>query len=185
MSRVPPLSLLCVQVLSQSPDQLHLVFGRLKLNLLYPLLPPDAPVTQLDPCFWASVAQIYNHVPSTFITYPIHLAHADLPLLQRIPQTPDFSLLTLLELPGCAQATDDLFHHTKHLYSLTALDISGTSVSSDAIKRLGGTLISDLTAPPASHGRSPLRILRLYNCKSIDNTLFSFLHKFPLLSVLG
>lgn len=185
MGRVPPLSLLCVQLLSQSPDQLHRVFGRLKLNLQYPILPPDTHVTQLNPCLWASLAQIYHRVPSTFITYPIHLAHAHLPLLQRIPQTPHFSLVTLLELPGCAQATDNLFHHAKLLYSLTALDISGTNVSSDAIKRLVGTLISDLTAPYASHGRPPLRILRLYNCKSIDNTLFSFLHKFPLLSVLG
>lgn len=181
MYRVPPLSLLCVQLLSQSPDQLCRVFGRLKLNLLYSLLPSDASVTQLDPCLWASLVQIYHNVSPTLITYPIHLEHVQLPLLQRIPQTPHFSLITLLELPGCAHVTDNLLYHAYHLHSLTALDLSGTAVSSNAIKLLAGTLM----APHASRGPWLLRILRLYNCKNIDNTIFPFLHKFPLLCVLG
>ena len=181
MYRVPPLSLLCVQLLSQSPDQLYRVFGRLKLNLLYQLLPPDASVTLLDPSLWASLVQIYHNVSPTLITYPIYLEHVQLPLLHRIPQTSHFSLITLLELPGCAHVTDNLLYRTFHLHSLTALDVSGTAVSSNAIKHLAGTLM----APHASHGPWRLRILRLYNCKNIDNTIFPFLHKFPLLCVLG
>ncbi|KAF8628384.1 hypothetical protein AX15_003910 [Amanita polypyramis BW_CC] len=182
--RVPPLSLLCIQLLSESPDQLFNVFGEFKLNLPCPLLPPDAPVTQLDPRLWASFVQIYRDTSATFITYPIQLLHTHQSLLQRIPQTPYFSLITLLELPGCTRVTDDFLHHAKYLHSLAALDISGTTVSYIAIKRLAQTLVTDPKGPHAWHGPLPLRILRLRNCRNIDNLIFPFIPKFSLLCVL-
>ena len=184
---IPALSFLCLLLLSESPEHLHRVFGHRRLNPSYPFLPTDAHITQLYPRLWASIVQIFDHVPSTFVTYPISLFHVDLPLLQQIPQTQHFSLITLLELPGCPQVTDDFVSHFIHLHSLAALDISGTKVSYLAIKRLSQSLILETSpsSPRAWHGPWPLRILRLHNCRNIDNLIFQYLSKFPLLCFLG
>ncbi|KAK2466925.1 hypothetical protein APHAL10511_001183 [Amanita phalloides] len=177
--RVAPLSLLCVELLSRSPHELHRVFGKLRLNWLY-----SPPAALTDPCLWASFVQIYNHLPPTFISFSIHLLHLHLPLLQSIPQTPYFSLITLLDLPDCRHVTDAFARHLLHLHSLVALDISRATVSCNAIKHLAQTLTTNLIAPQPSHGPWPLRILRLHGCKNIDNTIFPYLLKFPLLCVL-
>jgi len=106
--------------------------------------------------------------------------------LQQIPLTQYFSLITLLELPGSPQVTDDFISHFIHLHSLVALDISGTKVSYLAVKRLSQSLILETSpsSPRAWHGPWPLRILRLHGCRNIDNLVFQYTSKFPLLCVL-
>ncbi|KAM6500530.1 hypothetical protein JOM56_003544 [Amanita muscaria] len=179
---VPPLTYLCVQLASQVPHLLYRVFGSLKLAPSFDLVSPHT----LSPCVWASIVQIFNQLPPSFITYPIHLLHNDMTLLLHIPQTPHFSLLTLLELPGCIQVTDDSISRLFQLHSLVAVDLSGTKISYLAIKRLAQylTLEGSGLGPRTWRGPWPLRILRLYNCRNIDNLIFPSLSKFPLICVL-
>jgi len=147
-------------------------------------------LSQVDPRLWAVIIQVLTQLPDALRVYPIALADKHLPQLQRIPSTPDFSFVTVLELPACAHLTDDTILELKQLHALCALDASQTLVTAQGIRRLCGTqtfAAENEGIDMASRRRGPwsLRILRLRNCQGVTNKIFDVISGFPLLSVLG
>lgn len=215
---MPSLVCFCIQSLYQFPDQIHAIgnislryqpppspFAYDILRVLIPSYDPNDPndktfqlyeplppldLTEVDPRLWATLIQIYENLPYSFNTYPIPLSDPHLPLLQKIPSTPQFTLITVLELPGCTDLTDNTIVELKALHTLCALDASWTKVTTHGIKVLAGTLLWDdetdgNTGRRSRRGPWGLRILRLRHCWKIDNDIFPHLAKFVLLSVLG
>ena len=204
---VPSLSYFCIHTLYKFPDQVHAI-GNIRLpyqpptsplsyDILRALIPSyshpgaDLDFSGVDPRLWATLVQIYDNLPEVFRTYRVPLSDEHVPLLQRIPSTSQFSLITILELPGCRDLSDDTITNLKGLDSLCAFDATGTRLTAYGIKVLAGTVLwSD---HDGEHGggkrrqRGPwgLRILRLRNCSKIDNKVFDCLTKFILLSVIG
>ncbi|KIM49130.1 hypothetical protein M413DRAFT_21405 [Hebeloma cylindrosporum] len=189
MSRVPSLVACCVQALATYVDQAYAlpVPLRLRSRLLIDQLVPDH--LRLDPRLWATIVQVFDApLPPAFASHTLPLLHAHQPLLQAIPSTSKFSLITVLFLPGCVHLTDATIHHLKTLHTLSAFDASNTSLSDYAIQTLAATLFLDEEDCDPSgrkyRGPWPLRILALRNCKQITDRVFDYLDKFPLLSVL-
>lgn len=86
------------------------------------------------------------------------------PLLQRIPTTEHFSLLTVLEIPGCSHLTDDTIVRLAVIHTICVLDASNTPLTAQGIRRLSGTLRwGDDGVDIANQRRGPwqLRILSL------------------------
>lgn len=195
---VPSLVCLCIEKLALYPDQIAGVAltyapseDSTQFDILKALIPFYADdsfsISLVDPCLWATLVQIFGtSLPEIFTTYQIPLKHTLLPLLQRIPSTPTFSLVTILELPGCTQLTDDLALTLRSLHTLTAFDASGTALSSWGLRKLlMPALLVDDTEQSPMNGPWGLRMLRLRNCKAVDQTIFKSLEKLLLLSVLG
>ncbi|KAJ7097937.1 hypothetical protein B0H15DRAFT_945494 [Mycena belliarum] len=189
----PSLSWFCLTKLALYPDQIALdvrlnrraPVSNASYDILRALIPslslPEFDWANVDPRVWATVVQIYDALPAVFQCYPIPLADEHLPLLQDVKSTPQFSLVTILELPGCPELIDATIVNLKHLHTLCAFDASATSLSAYGIKILSGTVSwSDNTR----RGPWGLRILRLRNCRNIDNDISSHLHPFHLLSML-
>ncbi|KAF8902098.1 hypothetical protein CPB84DRAFT_1846509 [Gymnopilus junonius] len=175
--RVPSLVSLCVCALVPFPEQVHRLPVRLHPRFLDELI-PDHP-SLLDPRLWAVIVQIFDPLPASLASCTLPLADTHLPLLQTIPATPAFSLLTLLALDACPHLTDDSIVHLKFLHTLAALDASNNNLSSYAIQSLAATLDSqDIRGP------WHLRILSLRNCRQVTNDAFPHLLRFPLLSVI-
>ncbi|KAJ7685168.1 hypothetical protein DFH06DRAFT_1157677 [Mycena polygramma] len=152
------------------------------LCALVPSLPlPEFDWASVDPRLWATIIQIYDNLPSVFQSYPIPLADMHLPLLQQVKCTPIFSLATILELPGCRELSDTTVVNLKHLHSLCALDASDTALSAHGLKILSGTVLWNDRDRKGPWG---LRILRLRNCRAIDDKIFPYLAQFILLSIL-
>ncbi|KZP11996.1 hypothetical protein FIBSPDRAFT_755766 [Athelia psychrophila] len=202
-SCVPSLVSYAVKALFVYPEQIH-VLGSQRLqyrasssllrDVLRDLIPwydpedPDFCLKEVDPRLWATLAQSFSGLPDSFRTYHIPLDDQYLPLLQQIPSTEHFSLVTILELPDCAAVTDDTMLNLKQLSSLCALDISGTAVTTHGIQNLARTLVwNDLDDTDVTDKRGPwaLRILDVRKCKSIDNDIFACAEQFILLTVLG
>ncbi|GLB34965.1 hypothetical protein LshimejAT787_0205300 [Lyophyllum shimeji] len=179
--RVPSLSWICLQRLVHFVDELH----HLPVRLNY--LPDRSDVlhgTQpLDPRLWATLVQVYDNLSHRFRALEIPLADPHLIRLQRIPHTPRFSLLTILDLPACPHLTDTSIVSLSPLHSLVALDASATSLTAYGIKALAGTLLW-VDDGPDRRGPWPLRILRLRYCVDMDDDVYPHLAKFPLLSVV-
>ncbi|KAI0950378.1 hypothetical protein AcV7_008864 [Taiwanofungus camphoratus] len=206
LSYVPSLAYFCIKKLLEHPDQVHsLGVARILYQLpespgaydiLRALIPSyradeELDLSQVDPRLWACIIQIYRALPPAFRTYTLPLSDVHLPLLQRIPSTPDFALLTVLELPGCGGLTDDTVVELRVLHGLCAFDASGTALSAWGISRLSKTLVfaedeeqlgGILTRP--RRGPWGLRMLSLRNCMNVGNKIFNSLTKFPLLSVV-
>ncbi|KAJ7063292.1 hypothetical protein C8F01DRAFT_1229897 [Mycena amicta] len=192
---VPSLAWFCILKLQKFVDQVA-VIGNVRLHyrpaasasdfdLLRALFPslgqPEFNWALVDPRLWATIVQIYDNLPSIFECYPIPLADEHLPLLQ-LAATPNFSLITILELPGPgSQLSDATIVGLKQLHCLCALDASATQVSSHGVKVLAGTV---LWSDGEKKGPWGLRVLRLGNCKAIDDKVVSHLSAFPLLCVL-
>ncbi|EDR14292.1 uncharacterized protein LACBIDRAFT_305975 [Laccaria bicolor S238N-H82] len=174
---VPSLVYYCLHLLSNSPDQAHL----LNLRLNYRSSHFSIPDKYLDPRLWATLVQIYNGLPTSLSVYNLPFDNPHLNLLQHISNTSLFSLVTILELPGCSQVTDVTITRLGALHTLIALDASSTSLTPYAIRTLAATL---QTEELSHRGPWPLRILRLRNCKNITNDVFPHLAKFVLLSVI-
>ncbi|KAE9396053.1 hypothetical protein BT96DRAFT_885104 [Gymnopus androsaceus JB14] len=194
---VPSLVCLCIEKLALYPDQIAGVAltyappeDSTQFDILKALIPFYADdsfgISLVDPCLWATLVQIFGtSLPEIFTTYQIPLKHTLLPLLQRIPSTPTFSLVTILELPGCTQLTDDLALTLRSLHTLTAFDASDTALSSWGLRKLlMPALLVDDTEQSPMNGPWGLRMLRLRNCKAVDQTIFKSLEKLLLLSVL-
>ncbi|KAJ7452434.1 hypothetical protein B0H11DRAFT_2073402 [Mycena galericulata] len=196
---VPSLPWFCLTKLARFPDQVNAIgASRLTYNpptseeeydilrALIPSLPYDTlrefDWAAVDPRLWATIVQIYDGLPPVFHCYPIPLADEHMRLLQNVESTPQFSLLTILELPGCRELSDMTIVNLKHLHSLCAFDASATSVSSYALKVFSGTVLwaDDRTR----RGPWGLRILRLRNCLNINDSIVPHLSAFPLLSIL-
>lgn len=146
-------------------------------------------LTTVDPRLWAILIQLLDNVPDSLRIYRLSLCDAHLPLLQQIPSTPTFSLVTILELGGRSEVTDDTITELGRLNGLGALDLSRTSISSWGIIRLCKML--KLSEPesneegPRLKGPWGLRVLYLKDCMNIKEDVLGGLNKFPLLSVVG
>ncbi|KAF9005640.1 hypothetical protein BDQ17DRAFT_1325144 [Cyathus striatus] len=176
--QVPSLTAICIHLLFPHPHHLSSIAPlrlphRPDLRLLHPLLPtlPAFVSAQVDPRLWATLVQLYDSLPASFATYSVPLQDIHLPLLQSIPSTSSFSLVTILELPACPELTDDSIVHLKFLHSLAAFDASHTALTNYAIMVLKSTLHLSHCPPPALPYRGPcsLRVLALRNCKAITN----------------
>ena len=185
----PSLVALCLRILARYPDQIHALAVRLRLRpaaaaaLLDDLVPdPAAP----DPLIWAVLTQLYAPLPKFLAACALPLYHTHLPLLQSIPPSHLFSLVTLLDLSSTQHLTDQTIHQLKFLHLLTALDASTNPISSYGIKSLAATmqLNDDEDSTRRHRGPYELRILALKNCKAVDNNVYPELDKFPLLSVV-
>ncbi|KAL5490271.1 hypothetical protein ACEPAI_5104 [Sanghuangporus weigelae] len=195
-TRVPRLASFCIRVLSQYPEQLHQL-GTIRLHfhpekdgadsVLRSVLPkwktPDFSLLNVDPRLWATIVQIYRNAPEILSSYPCHLSDPHVPLLNQIPCTPDFALLTVLNLAGSRNVTDDNILSLKVLHNLTALDLSGSyEISARGIVALSRTVAFN----EVGEKRGPwiLRILRLRSCQNVDKVIFNVLHSFPLLAIV-
>ncbi|KAJ7046772.1 hypothetical protein C8F04DRAFT_1061697 [Mycena alexandri] len=137
----------------------------------------------VDPRLWATTVQVYDCLPPIFQSYPIPLSDIHLPMLQRIQCTPQFTLVTILELPGCRELSDMTIVNLKHLHSLAAFDASSTSLSSHGLKILAGTVLRS-DEDQTRKGPWGLRILRLRHCRNVDDRISPHLAEFRLLSIL-
>lgn len=201
---VPSLAYFAIKSLFEYPEQVH-ALGSLRLqyqtpssalsyDVLRELIPfydpsdPDFTLAEVDPRLWATVIQVFSGLPDTFRTYRIPLSDKHVPLLQQIHSTPQFSLITILELPGCPELTDETIIQLKCLPGLCALDASATKLGTHGMKNLSRTLMwseDDGVTTRERRGSWAIRILNLQNCPNIDNGIFTFLPKFVLLSVIG
>lgn len=192
---VPPLSYFCIIALKDVAEQLHVLgLARLHLRketgrkkLLNLLLPgwntPHFSFLHVDPRIWAAIVQIYSNIPSELAIYPIDLSDPHLPMLQQIPSTPDFTLISILDLQRSKQLTDDNIIVLNSLSNLSALDISDTRVSAYAIRVLSRALGFDGDGEP--RGPWGLRILKMKDCYSVSSPIMDYLESFPLLCVVG
>ncbi len=195
---VPPPVYFCIRALISSPEQVHHL-GSYTLNYNPPASKSDFDIikalipsyndsrftiSRVDPRLWATLIQLYStSLPETFERYPIPLSDIYLPLLQQIPSTPNFTLITILELPDCEELADSSISELRHLSSLCALEASGTTVTD-----YGVSVLSKMVGwydDGRRRGPWPLRILRLRSCRGITHKVFHYVKSFPLLAVLG
>ncbi|KZT68117.1 hypothetical protein DAEQUDRAFT_812282 [Daedalea quercina L-15889] len=205
-SYLPSLTYFCIQALLDYPDQVH-TLGPLRLtyrppenpeahDILRELIPfyrqgQPLDLMQVDPRLWAVLVQLYDDLPAQLRVYTLPLADRYLLSLQRIPPTASFALVTVLELPGCKELTDENVVLLKGLHNLCAFDASGTALSAWSVKTLAKTLTiteedEGAGTGPGVYRRGPwgLRILSLRNCMNVNNEVFECLTMFPLLSVV-
>lgn len=206
---LPSLKSMCIGTLMQYPNQLH-VLGSTRLiyeppaeagdyDLLQELIPAytdgcelsDAQLLRLvDPRLWATLVQIYRDLPNMFRVYNVPLADRHVPLLQEIPSTPNFCLVTVLDLCGCREVADETVLPLRELHNLTALNLSATAVGSWGIRKLAKSLVkrnaddTDADTRPLA-GPWGLRVLHLNGCSKVGDDVYAILAQFPLLSAVG
>ena len=127
------------------------------------------------------IVQVYSDLPKGFQNYHIPLGDRHLPLLQSIPSTPSFALITVLSLTR--RVSDETSHALKTLHGLCTLDISQTSISHLGIRHFAPTITSEPS--DAHYGTRGLRILRLCNCPKITDQVIDAVSNFQLLTILG
>lgn len=202
LTYVPSLKALCIRQLASYPDQLDWL-GAFRAHYERPKTPSDYDLVRslvpgyshenpnetgfmrdVDPRLWAVMVQTISPLPDAFRSYTIPLSDTYVPLMQQIPCTPDFSLITVVQLHGKREVDDETIDQLGALHSLVALDVGRTPLSSWGFKRLSHTLLTDKFT---GNRRGPwsLRILYLWNCMLVDDSVFEALAKFPLLSVVG
>ena len=191
-NEIPPLAYFCIRKLVHYPDQLYTLGPhriRCQPQVLRALSPstfgddnsPTRCLCKLDPRLWSIIVQVYSDLPRGLQNYSIPLGDKHLPLLQAIPSTPSFALITVLNLARCV--SDETSHVLKLLHGLCALDISDTPISHLGIRHFAPMAT---TEPPDPHyGTRGLRILRLNNCREITNHVIDVLPNFPLLTIIG
>ncbi|KLO05900.1 hypothetical protein SCHPADRAFT_861908, partial [Schizopora paradoxa] len=189
--RLPKLQHFCIKALVNYPEQIHVLEDtRLELNEEYDVLHTLIPkwstskfsIAQVDPRLWAVLAQVYSNLPPILSTYPISLSDKHLPLLQFIPSTPDFALITVLDLRKSKNLRDETIFALKALHNICVLDIGGTEITADGIRRLALTVT--INGDGERRGPWTLRVLRLVDCGNVDGTIFQHLAKFMLLTAL-
>lgn len=198
--RVPPLSYFCIKRLVQVPELVY-HYGTPRpyrspespddpdvLRSLIPWSKGHFDLGKVDPRLWAIIVQTYSDLPQSLQTYRTALCDKYLPLLQRVPTTEHFSLLTVLELPGCSHLNDNTIVHLTALHTLCVLDASRTALSALGIRCLSGTLkLVEDGVDCANRRRGPwqLRILSLHHCTRVTNAIFQYLEPFILLAAVG
>jgi len=189
---IPPLAYFCIRTLVNHADQVHsLGSHRIRcqpevIRTLSPSTFGDMDVAarclcKLDPRLWSIIAQVYSDLPRGLQNYHIPLGDIHLPLLQAIPSTPSFALITVLSLAGCV--SDETSHVLKSLHGLCALDISQTPISHLGIRHFAPKTTRKPSDP--RYGTRGLRILRLCNCPKITDQVIGAVSNFPLLAILG
>ncbi|KAI5122049.1 hypothetical protein M0805_006033 [Coniferiporia weirii] len=194
LRRVPRLAFFCIRALAEYPEQVHLL-GPSRLHfskdagghgILRALFPtwktPDFSLLDVDPRMWATLVQVYANPPSLLASYPIQLADQHLRLLQQIPSTPNFALVTVLDLQRCNKLTDDSITFLKPLHNLGALDVSNTALTAHGINMFSSTLVFDEFGE--KKGPWELRILRMRACCGMKGEVIGYLHRFPLLCIV-
>ncbi|KAI0273620.1 hypothetical protein BC834DRAFT_218501 [Gloeopeniophorella convolvens] len=194
---IPPLSYFCIRHLVETPQIVHYygpprssTAGHSVLRALMPSgLGADGrfDLKKVDPRLWAVIIQVYSDLPEDLRTYPAALSDEYVPLLQHVSASEHFSLLTVLDIPGCSHLDDDTILRLSPLHGLSVLDATGSHISAQGIRRLAGTLQWDEETPGnVSQRRGPwqLRILSLRNCKKVTNSVYQTLEAFPLLSAV-
>ena len=197
---VPSLKTLCINLLLEYPEQVYSL-GVARVHYEVPQSPSDYDIIRslipgfshsdpdiaflqtVDPRLWALLIQILSPIPDAFRVYTLPLSDTHLPLLQQIPQTCDFSLVTVVELRRCAHLTDDTIHRLGELQNMCVLDIGQNMITSWGIRALAKTL----QAPSMCTDRKGpwgLRIIDVRDCR-IDSEVVQHLACFPLLSVVG
>lgn len=204
---IPSLKSICIRKLVDFPDQvptlgsIHLPYEAPKCSGDYDSLRELIPfygqgqnqrndnfLKLVDPRLWAVIVQIHSGLPDDFRTYNLPLSDIHMPILQQIPQTSRFSLVTVLELCSCNELDDDSIVELRELRVLGALDLCATAVSSFGIGRLSKTLVR---SPDEEHAEQRLigpwriRVLYLKDCMNIDDDVYRSLNDFPVLSVVG
>ena len=207
---VPSLQSLCIRTLADFPEEVHILHPT---RLLYkpPQTRQDHDVIRelvhdpasaddetdlsvsftdrVDPQLWAVLVQVYTHLPIPLRTYVLSLADPHLPLLQQIPWTQHFAMVTIVDLWHCSELTDHTIVRLRELHNLAYLDISNTAITSWGITSLSKTLTRDgqREISDIRHFRGPwmLRILCIRDCARVDDGVFKGLSQFPLLSVIG
>uniref|UniRef100_A0A0W0F952 Uncharacterized protein n=1 Tax=Moniliophthora roreri TaxID=221103 RepID=A0A0W0F952_MONRR len=171
---VPSLLSICIRILADYPDQVHhLPQGFAlsyrpstdisKFDILKALIPSYSTqqfsLGNVHPCLWATLIQLYpNSLPPSFGTYRIPFYDSNIPIIHQVPSTPTCSIVTILELPGCSELTDETISKLRVFHGLVALDASETKLSSLGVSRLASTCLWHGTE---RKGPWRLRILRL------------------------
>lgn len=195
---VAPLGYYCIKCLLHYFDQLdlegspRLIFDtntRGQLGLMKMLIPffsqrmASSQLKWVDPRLWATLIQLFNHLPSAFKSYSLPLSDIYLPLLQTVKSSVDFTLVTVLDLSCEMYLTDDTIGQLKPLTNLCVLDLGSTKISSWGIKQLSMCLTRD-EASGVRSGPWDIRILSMRSCRRIRDDVKAILQKFPLLSVV-
>jgi hypothetical protein len=189
---IPPLAYFCIRTLINYPDQVYPISSH-RIRCQPEVLSALSPSTfigintiidclcKLDPRIWSILVQVYSGLPYGLQDYYTPLGDKHLPLLQAIPPTPSFALITVLNLAG--RVSDKESHALKFLHGLCALDISDTSISHLGILHFAPAVSTEQS--DQLYGTRGLRILRLNNCRKITNQVINALTGFPLLAILG
>jgi hypothetical protein len=212
-SLVPSLLWFCLQCLSEFPGQIQLPFRLIYrpskhrppksfriIDEIFRRSTAEMPLdgtsgksrkcelNRLNPLLWAVIIQIFDHIPFALRTYTLSLNDELLPVIQGLNSTDKFSLITILELPGCPGLTDDSISELRYLHTLAAFDASNTKLSTHGVMSLARTLLISDSEELVRKLRGPwgLRILRMKHCARIDDAIYPILSSmFPLLSVVG
>ncbi|KAI6028389.1 hypothetical protein F5J12DRAFT_805078 [Pisolithus orientalis] len=152
---VPPLALFCIVALAPYTDQLHALGA------------PRVPYRDL----------LMHPVPVRSHDLDLSLSDTHLPLLQQIPSTPNFTLITLLSLPGCAHISDDTVSELRRLNTLIALDLRATHLTTYGVTVLSRGLSSaqDDSGLHKKAGPWGLRIISLHGCTKVTDAAFAYL----------
>ncbi|KAG1772663.1 hypothetical protein EDD22DRAFT_859589 [Suillus occidentalis] len=197
LKTVPPLAYFCIRALTPHADQLHhlqhtVPYNKDVVGALVPHKPAPLAAKHkhsqpfftsiVNPRLLATLAQVMHPLPKEFRDYDIPLSDVHLPLLQQVPSRENFCFVTLLALPDCKEVCDDTIGVIRHLNTLAALDIRGTTVGSYGLTVLARTLSWSDDELRSRTGCWALRILSLHSCTNIGNEALPILSKFPLLS---
>ena len=192
---VPPLQYFCLKSLYSRVDSIEM--GDISRFSFYPdahipwlkaLVPfftshmSGGDLKYVDPRLWGTLIQLYSMLPPCFQTYTLPLSDIHLSQLQAIQSTPDFTLITVLDLSSCRDLTDETIGELKPLTNLCVLDLSLTRVGSWGVRKLSMCLVQNRDG---RIGPWRLRIWSLRGCKNIDDTVKDTLARFPLLSAVG
>ncbi|KIP09149.1 hypothetical protein PHLGIDRAFT_348358 [Phlebiopsis gigantea 11061_1 CR5-6] len=201
---IPSLQSICLKKLSEYPNQLHVLEAtRIQYkppeddrdhDLLREVIPTychenaeqlsEEFLKTVDPRLWATLIQIYTDLPDSLRTYQLPLSDAHMPVLQDIPSTRHFSLITILELRSCPELNDSTVVELGQLHGLTALDLGATALTSHGLKALAKTLVKNSAHSRVLSGPWGLRMLSLRNCMKISDDALENLARFPLLSAV-
>ena len=181
LSMVPSLLGLCLRRLSVYPDHAHLLPAQLRLKhgLVQELLEDG-----IDDALWATLVQVFVTLPPALSSHSVGLDNPHIAMFQRLATTASFSLLTVLQLPGCADVADSsIVRLTKPLRTLAYLDVSRTSLSAYGIELMANCQQHDENNMHS--GPLALRVLYMRGCEAVTDDIYSQLARFPLLSVVG
>ena len=164
-----------------------IVFFVLHLLVLLPMVTPVLTSKNLTHACGPPLFRSLTGYPPQLRTYTLALNDELLPLIQGLRNADGFSLITILELPGCDALTDNNVAELRCLHALAAFDASNTELSSHGIVTLSRTLSINDPSESTRKLRGPwsLRILRLKHCSEIDNAVYHVFSSFPLLTVIG
>ncbi|KAF8608922.1 hypothetical protein BDV93DRAFT_212994 [Ceratobasidium sp. AG-I] len=132
----------------------------------------------VDPATWAILIQNFHGLPARCFKYTLALNDPHLTTLSTISPTPDFSVVTFLDLSGSYDLTDSTISLLKGLSSLCVFDSSGTGITDQGLKNLKSTLA--LREP----GPLYLRSWSLRGCSGVTSKGLISLAAFPMLCIV-